>query len=163
MTFDTTARPNRIPWPPAILLILATAAFAANAFFPSTPLSPDTTFWLRVLGAAVCAAGLGLDLWALETMRRHRTNILPHRAAGRLVTAGPFGFSRNPIYLGNTVLLAGLAAALANPFFLLAAVLNVPLVNRLAIAREEAHLDARFGDAWRAYAARVPRWIGRVT
>jgi protein-S-isoprenylcysteine O-methyltransferase Ste14 len=162
MPFDAKARPNAVPWPPLILFLLAAAAGGLGWLFPTTP-PPGTTIWLRSLGAAACVAGLGLDIWALDTMYRHRTTILPNRPAAQLVTSGPFGFSRNPIYLGNTVLLAGIAAALANPSFLVAAVLNVPLVNRLAIAREEAHLEERFGSDWRAYATRVPRWIGRVT
>lgn len=161
MPFDARSRPNVIPWPPVILLLLAAVAVALHMLLPIAP-PPGAVIWLRTLGGAVCAVGLGLDLWALLTMYRHRTNILPHRAADRLVTSGPFRFSRNPIYLGNTALLAGLAAVLANPFFLLAAPLNVALVDKLAVAREEAHLEDRFKDAWRAYAARVPRWIGPV-
>ena len=95
-------------------------------------------------------------------MYRQRTNILPNRAADRLVTSGPFRFSRNPIYLGNTTLLAGVAIALANPVFLIAAFLNVVLVNKLAIEREETDLASRFKEAWHDYAARVPRWIGPI-
>lgn len=162
MPFDLKGRPNIIPWPPVLLILLIAAAFAAGAVVPMPAPPPDAAFWFRILGIAVAAAGIALDLWSLLTMYRHRTNVLPHRAADRLVTSGPFRFSRNPIYLGNTTLLGGIAIALANPFFLLAAILNVVLVNRLAIAREEAHLAERFRDAWHDYAARVPRWVGPV-
>jgi protein-S-isoprenylcysteine O-methyltransferase Ste14 len=95
-------------------------------------------------------------------MRRGRANILPHRAATALITSGPFAVSRNPIYLGNTFLLIGAAAALANPWFLPVALLSAAAVDRLAIRREEAHLAARFGEAWRGYAKRTARWIGMV-
>lgn len=159
MPLDATNRPNVIPWPPVLFILLFAAAYAAGAAFP-TPPPTGMAAWFRLAGIAVAAAGIGLDLWSILTMHRHKTNVLPHRAADRLVTAGPFRFSRNPIYLGNTVLLAGFAIALANPFFLLAAALNVVLVTRLAITREEAHLAERFGDAWRTYASTVPRWIG---
>jgi protein-S-isoprenylcysteine O-methyltransferase Ste14 len=162
MPLDARKRPNVVPWPPVILFLLAAAAFAINAIIPTPPRTPDSMIWLRIAGTTVCAAGIALDLWAVLTMFQHRTNILPHRAADRLVTAGPFGFSRNPIYLGNTTLLVGLAIVLANPVFLIAAYLNVVLVNKLAIEREEAHLASRFKEAWRAYAARVPRWIGPI-
>jgi len=160
MPLDAKTRPNVVPWPPVILFLLVAAAFAINAVVPTTSQPPDSMIWLRIVGTAVCAAGIALDLWAVLTMFQHRTNILPHRAADRLVTSGPFAFSRNPIYLGNTTLLIGLAIVLANPVFLIAAYLNVVLVNKLAIEREEAHLASCFKEAWHAYAARVPRWIG---
>lgn len=112
------------------------------------------------LGAALVAAGLALDGAAVVTMARAKTNILPHRGADRLVTGGPFVLSRNPIYLGNTTLLIGAAFVLGNGWFFVAAALGAFATQELAIRREEAHLAARFGADWQAYAARVPRWLG---
>jgi protein-S-isoprenylcysteine O-methyltransferase Ste14 len=97
----------------------------------------------------------------MAVMWRARANILPHRAATALVTWGPFGFSRNPIYLGNTILLLGAGLAFGIAWFVPVAFAAAALTARLAIAREEAHLNARFGRAWREYAARVRRWVGR--
>lgn len=159
---EANTRPNVIPWPPVILIFLIAAAVGASTVFPAPTLSPTPRFWLIALGVAVFATGIGLDLWAILTLSRHRTTVMPTRAADRLVTSGPFRFSRNPIYLGNTTLLIGIALFLANPYFVAAAVINVVLVNKLAIEREEAHLASRFNDAWRDYAARVPRWIGPI-
>jgi protein-S-isoprenylcysteine O-methyltransferase Ste14 len=104
-------------------------------------------------------AGIGLDVAAMLEMRRHRANILPHRAATALVTTGPFALSRNPIYLGNTALLAGAGLAFGSPWLIIAAAVAAQAVTILAIRREEAHLSARFGDAWAAYAKRTPRWL----
>ncbi|MET3354430.1 UNVERIFIED_ORG: protein-S-isoprenylcysteine O-methyltransferase Ste14 [Xanthobacter viscosus] len=154
------ARPNRLPWPPMIYGGALAAALALGALAPS--------FWPPLLagpavrggGAVVAGLGLGLDLWAIVTLHRARTNILPHRAADRLVTSGPFALSRNPIYLGNTLLLLGLGMALANGWLLAAALLAALATDRLAARREERHLAAKFGAAFDAYAARVPRWIG---
>ena len=92
-------------------------------------------------------------------MARARANILPHRAATALVTEGPFRLSRNPIYVGNTVVLAGLGLAVGNLWFLPAAAVAALLTQRLAIVREEAHLAALFGDEWTSYAARTRRWL----
>jgi protein-S-isoprenylcysteine O-methyltransferase Ste14 len=162
MPIDAQQRPNVIPWPPVLLVLLAIAAVGANWILSAPPPAPELAAALRIAGVTLCATGISLDLWAILTMYQHRTNILPHRAADRLVTSGPFGFSRNPIYLGNTTLLAGIGFILANPMFLIAAALNVLLVGKLAIAREEAHLARCFGSEWQNYAARVPRWIGPV-
>jgi len=123
------------------------------------PLGVRLPGWLRLAGAILMLAGLALDGSAMLVMRRHRANVLPHRAATALVTAGPFALSRNPIYLGNTLLLAGAAVAFANPWLAAATAVTVPAVTVLAIRREERHMAARFGAAWQSYAARVPRWF----
>jgi protein-S-isoprenylcysteine O-methyltransferase Ste14 len=75
------------------------------------------------------------------------------------VTWGPFRFSRNPIYLGNTLLLIGIGIAGGNYWFVLGALVSALLVDRLAIRREEQHLAARFGEAWTNYAQSTPRWL----
>ena len=158
MASDPARRPNAVPWPPIVLAGLIVVALAAGSLLP--PLPPGVANGLWPVGLAFAGAGIALDLWAIATLYRHRTTVLPHRGADRLVTAGPFALSRNPIYLGNTLLLLGAAGIFANLMFLPAALLNMWLIGRLAIAREEAHLASRFGEAWRDYAARVPCWIG---
>jgi protein-S-isoprenylcysteine O-methyltransferase Ste14 len=151
-------RPNRWPWPPLIVAGLAVAAMALDQAVPTGAVLA-VPFGARLAGGAVMALGVGLDLWAMRTMRRHRANILPHRAATALVTDGPFAVSRNPIYLANTLLLAGAGLLFGNAWLLPAALGQMALVDRMAIRREEAHLATRFGAAWAAYAADVPRWL----
>lgn len=150
-------RPNTIPWPPIIFAATAIAAYAVGRV---APIGIAATGFMRVLGWVLIAVGIGLDLWAMQTMRRASANILPHRAATALVSTGPFALSRNPIYLGNTIAVAGAAGAFDNPWFAVAALIAAVLVQRLAILREETHLAAMFGSAWQDYARRVPRWLG---
>jgi protein-S-isoprenylcysteine O-methyltransferase Ste14 len=145
--------PNRIPWPP---LIFATAVVAGLLAHWVTPLNLPVA--LVTPGFVLLAAGLALDVWAMWTMFSARTNILPHRAADRLVTSGPFGLMRNPIYVGNTVATIGLGMALQNGWLLAVAVAAAAFTHRLAVVREEAHLKQKFGKAWDEYAARVKRW-----
>ncbi|KIQ96559.1 putative protein-S-isoprenylcysteine methyltransferase [Lysobacter sp. A03] len=76
------------------------------------------------------------------------------------MTSGVFALSRNPIYLGNTLLLLGLALALHWPWLLVTALVAAVSVNQLAIKREERHLAARFGPVFAEYSQRVPRWFG---
>ena len=153
------AAPNRIPWPPILFGTAALAAVGLDLVLPGPG-------WLHAppwtaLGWALLLAGLGLDISAMGVMARRRANILPHRAATALVTSGPFAWSRNPIYLGNTIAMSGAALAFANPWFLPAALLAAVAVTQLAIRREEAHLATLFGAAWDAYSKRTGRWFGR--
>ena len=160
MRQDFAARPNSVPWPPIIYLAVALAALGLGAAWPLDSPPPNSVRWLRMAGAAIAATGVALDVAAMLAMRRARTNILPHRGADRLVTDGAFALTRNPIYVGNTLLLAGLGVALPSAWMVAGALLAALLVDRLAIRREERHLSARFGQAYADYVARVPRWIG---
>lgn len=160
MEQDFADRPNKVPWPPILYLAVVLATLALEAIWPMDRIPATTLMGLRIGGFVIAAAGLGLDVAAMLAMHRARTNILPHRAADRLLTGGVFAISRNPIYLGNTVLLIGVAMALPSLWMAAGALLAAALVDRLAIRREERHLAARFGPAYADYARRVPRWIG---
>ena len=150
--------PNRIPWPPILygLALLVGVGLGKVAPAPAWLDGPVA----RGLGGLLLALGLGLDLAAAITMWRRRANILPHRPATALVTSGPFAWSRNPIYLGNTTALCGAGLAFANPWLIGAGLIAAVAVNRLAIVREEAHLARLFGGDWEAYCRRTPRWLG---
>ncbi|WP_372422683.1 methyltransferase family protein [Salinarimonas chemoclinalis] len=149
--------PNRWPWPPIVYLAAIVAGFTIERNL--APTSHGGGMALGVLGVAMILGGLGLDLWTASTFSRARTTILPHRGAKALVTSGPFRFSRNPIYLGNSMLVAGLGLVFDNLWLVGFAVVAAFSVQKLAIEREEAHLARRFGAQWQAYAARVRRWI----
>ncbi|MGG5823744.1 methyltransferase family protein [Falsiroseomonas sp. HW251] len=150
-------RLSRIPWPPLLYLAAALAGLKLGEWFPMAWWPTD---WrVQLAGLVVIAAALGFDLWAMGTMMRRRANILPNRPATALVTTGPFRITRNPIYLGNTVMVGGFAVAFGNPWFIPCALAAALAVNRLAIRREEAQLAALFGPEWDAYAARTRRWL----
>jgi protein-S-isoprenylcysteine O-methyltransferase Ste14 len=111
------------------------------------------------LGLAMLAGGLGLMAWALATFVRAQTPVLPVRPARVVVTAGPFRFTRNPMYLGLTIAYVGLALILnqAWPLVLLPVVLAA--LTAFVIDREEGHLAEAFGAEYDAYRARVRRWM----
>ena len=114
---------------------------------------------LVIAGTLVLAAGLLVIAWGLLTFVRARTAIMPHHSASRLVTHGPYRFTRNPMYLGMTLLYLGLTirANMGWPLLLLPVVLWV--LYRLVISREERYLSSAFGTAYEEYRRRVRRWI----
>ena len=156
MAINFYHRPNVIPWPPLVYLAIGVAGFGLHTIAPwrVVPASVGLLF-----GLGVMTVGVLLDFWAMFVMMRARTNVLPHRGAGMLVTWGPFALTRNPIYLGNTLAMIGLGIAFSG-WFIILAVLAIVIIDLLAIRREEAHLAIRFGDGWHDYAHHVPRWIG---
>jgi protein-S-isoprenylcysteine O-methyltransferase Ste14 len=152
-------RPNTIPWPPIILAAALLGGYALGQWLPRPWLPALAASFLQAIGAISIAAAMALYATAILAMRKARTNILPHRAADHLVTTGPFALSRNPIYLGNVALLAGLGLLFANVWYLAVAIAAGLAEHRFAVLREEAHLEHKFGRAWRDYKKRVRRWI----
>ena len=104
-------------------------------------------------------AGLGLIAAALGLFRQKQARAEPWREASVLVAAGPYRFTRNPMYLGMTLVGMAVAIGFTSPAAALFALLGALIVDRFVIAREEAYLCRRFGDEYRAYRARVRRWL----
>jgi len=117
---------------------------------------PRTT--LRGAGGAVFALGIAGFAWMIVTMKRARTPIHNARTPTTLVQSGPFRFTRNPMYLFGSIWYAGLALALVELWSLALLPLTVITLHYAVVLREEAYLSRRFGDAYREYQARVPRY-----
>jgi protein-S-isoprenylcysteine O-methyltransferase Ste14 len=113
----------------------------------------------RPLGIALCLTGVVVGFWGCATMLRAGTNVRPDRPVTALVTGGPFRFSRNPLYLSLIALYLGITLLLEAlwPFMML--VPSLLIVHWRIVLREERFLEARFGDAYRAYKTRVRRWL----
>ena len=114
---------------------------------------------LRAAGAVVIVLGLGVMLSGAATILRHRTTIIPHRRPSALVTRGPYRMTRNPMYVGITIVYAGLV--LWTGAWAAAPLVVGPLValELAIIPMEERHLSEQFGDAYREYCAGVRRWL----
>lgn len=110
-------------------------------------------------GAALALVGLAFGGWALVTFVRAKTTPHPNHPVSALVSWGPYCFSRNPMYVGLSVFVVGLALV-ANTPWLLAVLPPVWLaLRRLVIDREEAYLERKFGDEYRSFKAQTRRWI----
>jgi protein-S-isoprenylcysteine O-methyltransferase Ste14 len=113
-------------------------------------------------GAGLIIAGIAFIVLARRELARHGQPTDPGLPTSRLVTTGVFAVSRNPLYLGGTCLLAGIALALN---LLWSFVLLLPAIvacHYLLIAPEERYLAAKFDKGYAQYAASVRRWLGRV-
>jgi protein-S-isoprenylcysteine O-methyltransferase Ste14 len=111
------------------------------------------------IGWAVVAAGVVLGGLGAGLFHRRGAEIKPFRESAFLVTDGPFRFTRNPMYLSMVMVLLGTAGVLGSLLPFVVIPLFVLVLRRRFIRWEEAALAARFGDEYRAYCARVRRWI----
>ena len=116
---------------------------------PALPLSA----WILI------ALGMALLAWAMLTFRRARTAIMPFNPASTIVTRGPYRFSRNPMYVGLTLVYLGLSLLVGTvwPIVLLPVVLWS--LYMLVIRREERYLGSAFAEEYGAYRRRVRRWL----
>lgn len=113
----------------------------------------------RWLGVPFVVVGLVVILWAARLFGHAGTPIRPLTTPTALVSGGPYNWTRNPIYLGMTVVLLGVAFLLGTfpPFLVLPAFVTV--MDRQFVRAEEAALETTFGEAYRRYKAAVRRWI----
>lgn len=115
----------------------------------------------RWAAAILIAAGLAIGIAAFLQFRRAHTTINPMTPdrTSMLLTAGLYRVSRNPIYVGDVVILVGCALLFANALALAAAALFVPCVDRFQIRPEERALRERFGEPYETYCREVRRWL----
>lgn len=115
--------------------------------------------WAVLLGGLLVGGGILLMLLAVFEMNRQKTTIIPHEYASSIVTSGVFGRSRNPIYLGDAMVLSGMILY----WDAVASVILVPLfvwvITDRFITGEETRLREKFGREFDAYAGRVRRWL----
>ncbi len=143
--------------PPVALALCVGAAWLADRVSP-LPFVPP--LWPRPwLGGALVALGLLTELWALVLFRRARTAALPIRPTSAIIEAGPYRYSRNPIYVGMFVIVAGAAIGLDSLWQFAALVALYVMLRWGVVAREEAYLARKFGAAYLDYARRVRRWL----
>ena len=109
---------------------------------------------------ALLASGTFLLLWCVrEFYVAGRGTLAPWASPQRLVTTGPYRFSRNPMYVGVTGILCGWSALWSSPVLLAYAVIVLCAFHVRVLWSEEPWAVRHFGAEWQAYAARVPRWI----
>lgn len=134
-----------IPVPLALALLLVRAGSES-----ASPLR-------AAAGCLLVAAGEGLRLWGVHhvgVISRTRSDRL-----GPLVSTGPFGLVRNPLYLGNIALWTGFALSAQLPSMALLFIALLGLEYHAIVRWEEQLLESRLGDRYRAYTARVSRWL----
>jgi len=144
--------------PPLLLLAALVGGYGGDCFAPVANIG-DAAQGPRAVAAGVFAlVALGLALAGSQQFRRAGTPVQPWRASTQLVTTGVFAHVRNPMYAGM-ILLALAAAIWTGGAWMSVAVIGLFLTLHFGVVlREERYLAARFGEDYRAYMARTPRY-----
>ena len=148
---------TRLP-PPLVALLVALAMLASRLSPERLPVGRP---WRIGLAVALALAGLAIVLPAVRAFRRARTTVNPLRIeqASTLVTDGIFAVTRNPMYLGLALVLAGWAIGLGSAWAFLGPIAFVAFITRFQIVPEERLLEARFGEAFLSWRRRTRRWL----
>jgi protein-S-isoprenylcysteine O-methyltransferase Ste14 len=140
------------PFAYPILAVLACGLLRWAGFAPTSPVQVG-------VGFGVLAAGIAGMVWAVVSQVRADTSPNPYTAAVVLVMSGPYRWSRNPIYVGDLLVIVGAALVLTQAWAIFLAIPCFLGLRRVVVHFEEPHLTERFGATYIAYKARTRRWV----
>ncbi|MEL6188772.1 MAG: isoprenylcysteine carboxylmethyltransferase family protein [Myxococcota bacterium] len=112
-----------------------------------------------ILGPLLILGGIFFMLAGIQTMEKAETGVRHADPSTALVEDGPFRYSRNPIYLGMALLMAGIGMAANSPWIVLLSGAFIWLLQWGVIGAEEEHMAKRFGPSYQGYKKRVRRWL----
>ena len=143
-------------WPPVWLTLMAGLAFLTDRLLPVLRL-PESPFYLT--GPIFWVPALWIFWHAVQKFRRSHTPTHPFTRPRAFVVRGPYRQSRNPMYVVALMTMTGWCAVLGNlatlPFIWALKV----VLYRFVISGEEKLMEELFGESYRAYCQKVPRWV----
>jgi protein-S-isoprenylcysteine O-methyltransferase Ste14 len=157
-----TGTAGAIVRPPILFLAALLLGFGADHLLPLPFPVPGIglVHWASAIAAgSMIVIGIAVFAAAIRNFSSAATPVQGTKPTRALVTTGIHGWSRNPIYLGMFLIYGGIGIAVRSPWIL---ILTLPVAITIrygVVAREEAYLERRFGDAYRNYKARVRRWL----
>jgi protein-S-isoprenylcysteine O-methyltransferase Ste14 len=142
--------------PPLVHLVAMIAGWLAGLAWPAQLAGQPAGL---LAGAPCIAAGIGVIAWSRRALAAANTPLPGGLPTTAIVRGGPFGLSRNPIYVAFALLHAGAALILDSAWMLAMLLPAFLLVARVVVPREERYLEAKFGAEYLAYKAAVRRWV----
>ncbi|HYL58734.1 MAG TPA: isoprenylcysteine carboxylmethyltransferase family protein [Candidatus Acidoferrales bacterium] len=141
--------------PPALAGALLAITLGLHFMLPET----RTVAWHQVVGLLLVAAGVGICVFAAAIFQARDTTKNPYGEPTQFVVQRPYTFTRNPMYLGFVILLAGFAIFFGSIVMLVAPVAFLVVIDRNVIPREEETMTRLFGQQYIDYQGRVRRWL----
>lgn len=144
--------------PPLLFLAALLIGFVLDRLLRLPFPVPGMVSWI-IGGGALILIGFALFAAGIRNFSRATTPVPTNEPTRVLVTTGIHGWTRNPIYLGMFLIYGGIGIAAQNSWILVLTLPLAILIRYGVVAREEAYLERRFGDAYRGYKQTVWRWL----
>jgi protein-S-isoprenylcysteine O-methyltransferase Ste14 len=146
--------------PPLIYLGFLVVGLAIGRFWPLTILGHAIARDQRLgIAVALIAAGIGIAIAGFRQFRKAGTDVRPDRPTVALVTGGIYRWSRNPLYIAQVLVYAGIAFGFDSLWALVLLVPMLIVIRYGVIGREEVYLERKFGSDYRRFKAEVRRWL----
>jgi len=145
-----------VPLPPPLIFLGLFVIGSVTGYFIPIPLLPGAA--ALPTGIVIALAGVYLSFVSLREFARAKTppDFRPVKA---IVSAGPYRYTRNPIYISFSTIYAGLGIAFNSLVAFLPLLVAIAVVDRVIVPREERYLEHRFGEEYLRYKAKVRRWV----
>lgn len=158
MTNPRSDTPSILAPPPILFFACLLVGWGLGFVFPFEPFELGFNFRL-IAGCVLYLVAIAFAIPALIVMHRFNTPAEPWKPTVRIVSAGPFRFTRNPIYVALLLVLAGIAVQTASGWLMLLVPVLFFLLDIGVVRAEERYLTQKFGDEYLAYVRKVRRWI----
>jgi protein-S-isoprenylcysteine O-methyltransferase Ste14 len=145
--------------PPFLFMGALALGAVLSLIIPVGPRLASPNGLALLVGLTFVAIGFALAAFSVRNFRRAGTTVVPGEPSTALVVTGPYHVTRNPIYIGLVLIYFGLAVILTSLWVLLLLIPVLAILQRGVVEREEEYLERQFGQAYRKYQARVPRWL----
>jgi protein-S-isoprenylcysteine O-methyltransferase Ste14 len=145
-----------VPW---VFMLAYLAGFVVQLYLPSPIRSPGIVRIALILGLILVVIGVAVAFSALGIFKKRSTTTIPFETPTSFVTSGPYRFTRNPMYVGLTLIYFGVAGTRAEVWPAILLPVLLAYVNFIVIPVEERHLRDAFGAVYQEYGARVRRWL----
>lgn len=160
MTLDESKEAGaRVRFPPPLVFLILTLTGVALHYLVLPAKVPLARMVSATVGILIGLIGLGIVISARILFSRTGQNPVPWKPTPELIFKGPYQFTRNPMYTGVTILQIGLGIAVNNLWISALALPALAIIHFIAVLPEEMYLTAKFGEPYRAYLARVRRYI----
>jgi protein-S-isoprenylcysteine O-methyltransferase Ste14 len=155
---DVDADSARVTFPPPFIYLgMVLLGLALDRVLPWS--AELTAIGRYAGGGLLIVAALACLLGASGRFRKARTDVKPWKTTSAIVADGIYALTRNPMYLGMALFMAGLGLIFSSLGVFVMLPVTIGLIQTQVIAREERYLEAKFGDEYRSYTSRVRRWM----
>lgn len=146
--------------PPIIFIILMLLGYGLQYIFPLPLTGPLTgSVILSYLGGALVLLSLVCVFYLNRVFNRLKTHIEPWKPTSAIITTGVYAYSRNPIYVAFSVFTIGVGLMINSLWVLMSFLPASMVVYVVAIKKEEAYLEQKFGEEYLNYKNKVRRWF----